>query len=149
MERTLVLLKPDAIQRALVGRILERFESKGMKIVGLKMMRVSDELARQHYRSHVGQPYYEPLVRFLTSSPVVAIALEGTNVVARVRRLVGATHPDDSEPGTIRGDFSSHAPMNLIHASDTLEAAERELALFFKAEELFDYVRCDAPWVGL
>lgn len=149
MERTLVLLKPDAIQRALVGRILERFESKGIKIVGLKMMRVSDELARRHYHSHVGQPYYEPLVKFLTSSPVVAVALEGTNVIARVRKLVGSTRPDDSEPGTIRGDFSNHAPMNLIHASDTPETAQRELSLFFKTEELFDYVRCDAPWLGL
>ena len=149
VERTLVLLKPDAVHRALVGRIVERFESKGIKIVGLKMMRVSDDLARRHYREHVGRPYFESLVQFITSSPIIAVALEGTNVIARVRKLVGATQPDNSEPGTIRGDFSNHAPMNLIHASDAPETAERELALFFAADEIFDYTRCDAPWIGL
>jgi len=149
VERTLVLLKPDAVQRALVGRILERFESKGIKIVGLKMMRVSEELARKHYQEHIGKPYFEPLLRFILASPIVAVALEGTNVIHRVRKLVGATQPDNAEPGTIRGDFSNHAPMNLIHASDTPETAARELALFFEPHELFDYVRCDAPWIGL
>jgi nucleoside-diphosphate kinase len=149
VERTLILLKPDAVQRALVGRIIERFELKGIKIVGIKMMRVSEELAHRHYQEHVGRPYFEPLVRFITSSPIVAVALEGTNVIARVRKLVGATQPDNSEPGTIRGDFSNHAPMNLVHASDAPESAARELALFFAPDELFDYARSDALWIGL
>jgi len=149
LERTLVLFKPDAVQRGLVGRILSRFEDKGIKIVGLKMLQASDELARRHYAEHAGREYYEPLIGFFTSSPIVAVALEGTNVIRRVRSMVGSTQPDASEPGTIRGDFSSHAPMNLIHASDAPETAVREMALFFDDAELSDYTRCDAPWIGL
>ena len=149
MERTLILLKPDAVQRALVGEIVARFESKGLKIVGLKMLHVDEALARRHYAPHVEKPFFGSLLRFITSSPLVALALEGTNAIARGRAIGGATSPDDAAPGTVRGDLSADLTLNLIHASDAPETARAELSLFFADGELMDYRRCDEAWLGL
>ncbi len=131
MERTLILFKPDAVQRAICGRILSRFEDKGLKIVGMKMMQISQELAATHYADHEGKPFYAGLVKFMTQSPVVAMALQGIGAIAMCRKMMGATFGNDAEPGTIRGDFGSSRSFNLIHGSDSAAAAERELGLFF------------------
>lgn len=131
MERTLILFKPDAVQRGLCGQILSRFENKGLKVVGMKLMQISPELAATHYEAHKERPFYAGLVRFMTSSPVVALALEGIGAIAMCRKMMGATFGSDAEPGTIRGDFGSSRSFNLIHGSDSPEAAERELKLFF------------------
>ncbi|MBT3269588.1 nucleoside-diphosphate kinase [Candidatus Poribacteria bacterium] len=149
MERTLILLKPDAVQRALVGEIVTRFESKGLKIVGVKMLHVDEALARRHYAAHVDKPFFGSLQRFITSGPLVALALEGTNAISRVRSIVGATSPDDAAPGTVRGDLSADLTLNLIHASDAPETARAELSLFFADGELMEYRRCDEAWLGL
>ncbi|MCS6858890.1 MAG: nucleoside-diphosphate kinase [Abditibacteriales bacterium] len=147
-ERTLVLIKPDGVERGLIGEIIRRFEQKGLKIVGLKMLRVTPELAREHYRDHVGKPFYEPLVAFITQGPVVAIAVEGTNAIARVRQMMGALDPADALPGTIRGDFVIDRQMNVIHGSDSPENAARELNLFFNSEELITYTRSVDRWIS-
>lgn len=139
VQRTLVLCKPDAVQRGLVGRIISRFEEKGLKIVGLKMLAVEEALARQHYQEHTEKPFFSELVSFITSSPIVAMAIEGENAVEGVRGLMGVTNPKDAAPGTIRGDFGRSLTKNLVHGSDSLAAAKRELALFFSAEELLSY----------
>jgi nucleoside-diphosphate kinase len=131
MERTLTLLKPDALQRGLAGRILSRFEDKGLKIVGIKLMQITPELAAQHYQAHRDRPFYQGLVRFMTSRPVVALALEGIGAIEISRSMMGATFGADAAPGTIRGDFGVSRSYNLIHGSDSPAAAERELALFF------------------
>lgn len=131
MERTLILLKPDAVQRGLSGKILTRFEEKGLKLVGLKLMKISPDLAATHYAQHQGRPFYKGLVEFMTSAPVVALALEGINAIAICRKMMGATFGSDAEAGTIRGDFGVSRAFNLIHGSDSKEAAERELGLFF------------------
>jgi nucleoside-diphosphate kinase len=131
MERTLILLKPDALQRGLAGRVLARFEDKGLKLVGLKLMRITLELAARHYEQHKARPFYQGLVRFMTSSPVVALALEGNDAIKIARNLMGATFGADAAPGTIRGDFGVSRSFNLVHGSDSQEAAERELKLFF------------------
>ncbi len=131
METTLVLLKPDALHRGLAGAILARFEAKGLQMVGLKLMRITPELAAQHYAEHVGKPFYEGLVRFMTASPVIAAALRGPDAVAVVRRMMGATFGPEAEPGTLRGDFGISRSFNLVHGSDSPESAERELKLFF------------------
>jgi nucleoside-diphosphate kinase len=149
VERTLILLKPDAVQRALVGEIVTRFESKGLKIVGVKMLHVDEALARRHYAAHVDKPFFGSLQRFITSGPLVALALEGTNAISRVRSIVGATSPDDAAPGTVRGDLSADLTLNLIHASDAPETARAELSLFFADGELMEYRRCDEAWLGL
>jgi nucleoside-diphosphate kinase len=146
-ERTLVLCKPDAVQRGLVGRVISRLEEKGVKIVGLKMMEVDEALARRHYQEHVQKPFFSDLVSFITSSPVVALAVEGENAVEVVRSLMGATNPQKAVPGTIRGDFGLSLTKNLVHGSDSLASAERELALFFSAEEICDYPLAVGPWV--
>ena len=138
MERTLILFKPDALQRGITGRILARFEDKGLKIVGMKLMQISPELAAKHYETHKDQPFYDGLVRFMTSSPVIALALQGIGAIAMCRKMMGATFGNDAEPGTIRGDFGSSRSFNLIHGSDSPEAAERELGLFFP-EGLVDW----------
>lgn len=139
MERTLILFKPDALHRGLVGRLLARFEEKGLKICGLKLMRISKELAHQHYAAHKEKPFFEGLVRYMTGSPVVAAVLEGKGAVGVVRKMMGATFGFDAEPGTIRGDFSSSTSYNLVHGSDSPEAAAREIELFFSAGELQDW----------
>ena len=131
MERTLILFKPDAVQRAICGRILARFEDKGLKIVGMKMMQISPDLAAEHYAAHKERPFYAGLVKFMTSSPVMAIALQGISAISMCRKMMGATFGNDAEAGTIRGDFGSSRSFNLIHGSDSPEAATKELALFF------------------
>lgn len=146
-ERTLILLKPDAVQRRLIGRILQRFERKGLAIVALKLVRVSEDLAREQYRVHEGREFYEPLVKFLMSSPVVACVLEGVEAIATARRLMGATFGRDAEPGTIRGDFGTSKRYNLIHGSDSPETAEFEIGLYFGADEVLAYQPDDLPWV--
>ncbi|NQT18361.1 MAG: nucleoside-diphosphate kinase [Planctomycetes bacterium] len=146
-ERTLVLLKPDAVQRRLIGRILQRFEQKGLAIVALKLVQVTDALAREQYAVHEGKEFYEPLVKFLTSSPIVACALEGVEAIATARKLMGATFGRDAQPGTIRGDFGISKRYNLIHGSDSPETAEFEIGLYFSPSEILDYRPSDLPWV--
>ena len=138
-QRTLVLCKPDTVQRQLIGRVISRLEKKGLKIIGMKMLRVDEDLARQHYQEHVEKAFFSDLVSFITVSPVVAIAIEGNKAVEVVRRLMGATNPQDAAAGTIRGDFGLNLTRNVVHGSDSLVSAKRELALFFSQEELQDY----------
>ena len=147
MERTLVILKPDSVQRRLAGRILARFEEKGLQVVGLKMMRIPEGLARKNYGAHEGKDFYEPLIRFMTSGPVVAVVLEGMNAVEIVRRMMGKTFGSQSEPGTIRGDFGVSNRFNLIHGSDSPETAQREIGLFFAANEVCEWPPADQGWV--
>lgn len=139
MQRSLILLKPDCVQRRLIGEILSRFEAKGLQIVGLKMIQVTPDLSRQHYAEHVEKPFYQSLEDFITSAPVVAVALEGLEAITVVREMLGATNGLKAAAGTIRGDFSSSRQMNLVHASDSPESADRELKLYFKPEEFCDY----------
>jgi nucleoside-diphosphate kinase len=146
-ERTLVLIKPDGVQRLLVGRILERYEQRGLKIVGLKLVAVSRDLAEQHYAIHRDKPFFTGLVDFITSSPLVALALEGNNAIALCRSINGATRPVDAAPGSIRGDFAIEVGQNLVHASDSVENAQTELALWFSADELHGYERAVDEWV--
>jgi len=146
-ERTFVLLKPDAVHRGLVGTIVHRFERRGLKLVGMKAMRVSKGLAETYYAEHKGKPFFEGLVKYVTSSPVVAIVLEGDGAVAVVRRMMGKTNSAEAEPGTIRGDFGLQIGRNLIHGSDSTTSARREIDLFFKPEELLEYTRIDEAWL--
>lgn len=146
-ERTLVLVKPDGVQRLLVGRILGRFEERGLKIVGLKLVAVDRPLAEAHYAVHRERPFFGGLVEFITSSPLVAVALEGPNAIAMVRSMVGATRPHEAAPGTIRGDLAMETAQNLVHASDGPETAVSELALWFAPGELVDYARDVDRWV--
>ncbi len=147
METTLIILKPDAVQRGLVGRILSRFEDKGLQIVGCKMLRITQHMAERHYEAHRDKPFYEGLVRFMTSSPVLVLAVRGKGAIAVSRKLMGATFGSSAEPGTIRGDFGVSNSFNLIHGSDSPESAQRELEIFFEEEELFDYDRAVDQWV--
>ena len=147
MERTLVLIKPDGVQRGLVGEIVGRFERKGLKLVGLRMLDVSRELAERHYAIHAGKHFYAGLVEFITSGPVAAVALEGPDAIATVRRMVGRTMPNEAEPGTIRGDLGISGLRNLIHASDALETAESELAMWFDPADLVAYRRAIDSWI--
>ena len=147
MERTLIILKPDAVQRGLCGEIVTRFEKKGLQIVGMKLMRISPQLAETHYESHQGKPFYAGLVKFMTSSPVVVLALAGKDAITIARKMMGATFGSKAEPGTIRGDFGVSNSFNLIHGSDSPEAAQRELSLFFKPEELLDWQRASQGWI--
>jgi nucleoside-diphosphate kinase len=146
MERTLILLKPDAVQRGMCGRILSRFEEKGLKIAALKLMQITPELASKHYEAHKDRPFYPGLVKFMTSSPVVALCLEGIDVINIARTLMGATFGPQAAPGTIRGDFGSSRSFNLVHGSDSPEAAERELGLFFP-EGIVDYDYNAVDWI--
>jgi len=148
MERTLVLLKPDAVQRRLVGRIITRLEEKGLKIVGMKLMRVSQKLAEQHYAEHREKPFFPELVSFITSSPIVAMVVEGPGAIDEVRKLMGKTNPREAAPGTIRGDWGLSITMNLVHGSDSPASAAREIPIFFSDEEILDYSTADAPWLG-
>ncbi|MBF2035521.1 MAG: nucleoside-diphosphate kinase [Leptolyngbyaceae cyanobacterium T60_A2020_046] len=136
MERTFLMIKPDGVQRGLVGEVIRRFETKGFTLVGLKLMAVSRELAEQHYDVHRDKPFFGGLVDFITASPVVAMVWEGDGVVASARKIIGATNPLSAEPGTIRGDYGVTIGRNLIHGSDAVETAQREIALWFKDEEL-------------
>ncbi|WP_145422409.1 nucleoside-diphosphate kinase [Planctomycetes bacterium K23_9] len=139
MQRTLVLLKPDTIQRRLIGDVISRFESKGLNIVAMKMLRVTPELSKKHYAEHVERPFYPGLEEFITSAPIVAMAIDGLQAIAVVRNMLGATSGLKAAPGTIRGDYSGSQQMNLVHASDGPEAAQRELDLYFDAAEFCDY----------
>jgi nucleoside-diphosphate kinase len=147
MERTFIAIKPDGVQRKLVSEILGRFEKKGFKLVGLKFLNVSKELAESHYAVHKERPFFPALVEFITSGPVVAIVLEGDGVVASGRKLIGATNPLTSEPGTIRGDFGANIGRNLIHGSDAIETAQTEIALWFKEEELVNWTPTMTSWI--
>jgi nucleoside-diphosphate kinase len=146
IERTLVLLKPDAVQRLLAGRILSRYEERGLKLIGLKLMRVSTQLAEQHYAVHREKPFFRGLVDFITSGPLVAAVLEGPNAIAIVRAMNGATRPHEAAPGTIRGDFALETAQNLVHASDSQATAAAELKLWFRDDELFAYERDIDRW---
>jgi nucleoside-diphosphate kinase len=136
MERTFVMVKPDGVQRRLVGEIIRRFEQRGLRLVGLKMDRPDRALAEKHYAVHRGKPFYEGLVEFITSGPVVAMAWEGSQAIALVRKMMGALKPEEALPGTIRGDFTTEVQTNLVHGSDAPETAEYELGLWFRPEEL-------------
>jgi nucleoside-diphosphate kinase len=147
MERTLIIFKPDAVQRGLCGQILTRFENKGLQIAGLKFMKIARETAETHYAPHKGKGFYEGLVKFMTSSPVLVVALQGKNAIAIARKMMGATFGSNAEPGTIRGDFGVSNSFNLIHGSDSPEAAAKELGLFFKPEELLEWTPAIQSWV--
>ncbi len=147
MERTLVLVKPDGVQRGLVGEIVARFERKGLKLIGLSLLSVPRELAERHYAVHLGKLFYPALLEFITSGPVAAIALEGPDAVATVRRMIGRTMPNEAEPGTIRGDLGISGLRNLVHASDSTETALEELTLWFGADQLQSYQREIDTWV--
>ncbi len=147
MERTFVMIKPDAVQRGLVGEIIKRFEQKGLKIVGLKMIQMDRDLAEQLYDIHKGKPFFEPLIQYITSAPVVTLVLEGENAVNIVRKIIGATNAAEANPGTIRGDFALTIGRNVVHASDAPERAQYELSLFFSEKDLCNWKRIDQDWL--
>ena len=146
-QRTFVMIKPDGIQRGLVGEIISRLERKGLKLVGVKMLWLDRDLAERHYEMHKGKPFFDDLIAFITSGPVVAMVWEGENAIAVVRTMMGALEPTEATPGSIRGDFACTKTMNLIHGADSPENAEREIRLFFRDDEIFNYCRCDEKWV--
>lgn len=147
MERTLIIFKPDAVQRGLCGEILTRFEKKGLQIVGLKFMRIAPQTAETHYAPHKGKPFYDGLVKFMTSAPVAVVALQGKDAITIARKMMGATFGSKAEPGTIRGDYGVSNSFNLIHGSDSPEAAQKELGLFFRPDELVDWTPTIQSWV--
>ncbi|MEG4104717.1 nucleoside-diphosphate kinase [Microcoleus sp. S13_C5] len=147
MERTFLAIKPDGVQRGLVGEIIGRFEAKGFKLVGMKLMTASRELAEQHYGVHKERPFFAGLVDFITSGPIVAMVWEGDGVVASARKMIGATNPLNSEPGTIRGDLAVNVGRNIIHGSDAVETAQQEISLWFKEEELSAWTPSLTPWI--
>ncbi len=147
MERTLVLIKPDGVQRGLIFPILSRLEQRGLKLVGLKMLSVPEELARRHYAVHEGKPFYPKLIQYIISAPVVAAVFEGTRAVAVVRATVGATNAAEAAPGTIRGDYALEIGRNLVHASDSPETAAQEVALWFRDDELSEWTRQTDQWI--
>jgi len=147
VERTLVLVKPDGVQRGLTGEIIARFERRGLRLVGAKFMQVSRDLAEAHYGEHKGKPFYDGLISYITSAPVMAMVWEGPNAVAAIRQTVGTTKPIESPPGSIRHDFALEVGRNLVHASDKPETGEREVALWFKQEELVDWKRAVDTWI--
>jgi nucleoside-diphosphate kinase len=148
MQRTLIIFKPDCLQRRLVGAILQRFETKGLRIAALKLIRVDRALAEKHYAEHQGKPFFEGLIGFITSTPVIVGVLEGNEAIAVVRGLLGATSGVVAEPGTVRGDFSISKQNNLVHGSDSSESAEREIALWFRSDEILDYAIAGEDWVS-
>jgi nucleoside-diphosphate kinase len=147
VERTLVLIKPDAMQRSLAGRILARLERRGLRIVAMRLFQMDGALARRHYAEHDGKPFFEGLISYITACPIIAAVFEGTNAVEVVRKTMGATNPAAAEPGTIRGDLALETGRNLIHGSDSLESARREIALFFREEEMHTYSRDVDRWL--
>lgn len=146
-ERTFALIKPDGVQRGFVGDIISRFESKGLKLAAMKMVVVSDKLAKSYYSEHLGKPFFEPLIKYITSGPSVAMVLEGDKAVEVVRKMMGRTNPIEADPGTIRGDLGIHIGRNIIHGSDSLTSAEREISLFFEEDEITSYSRVDEEWL--
>jgi nucleoside-diphosphate kinase len=147
IEKTLALIKPDGVQRGLAGTVLSRFEQKGLKLVALKMLHVSGDLAAKHYSAHTERPFYKDLVSFITSSPLIALVLEGPKAVESVRAIMGVTNPLEAQPGTIRGDLGLDIEHNIIHGSDSPESADYEIGLFFRAEEVLEYSRDMDKWV--
>ncbi len=147
MERTLIILKPDCVQRRLVGRIMQRFEDKGLTIAAMKLMQVSRSLAEQHYAVHKGKPFYPGLIEYITSGPVVVMIIAGPNAISISRKLMGKTFGYEAEPGTIRGDFGASRTYNLVHGSDAPETAAAEIVLYFKPEEILDYTPADYAYV--
>lgn len=147
MERTFVMVKPDGVQRNLVGTIISRFESKGFKLVGLKLMQLDESMAREHYAEHVDKPFFPGLLEYITSGPVAPMVLEGKGVVEEVRKMMGKTNPKDAAPGTIRGDFGIEIGRNVIHGADSVENAKREMAIYFKEEELLSYDKSVDGWL--
>ncbi len=146
LERTLILVKPDGVQRRLIGRIVSRIEDKGLQIVAMKMLQITPEMSRQHYAEHVSKPFYPELEGFITSGPVVALVIEGPEAVSVMRTLMGATNGRASAPGTIRGDYGASRQMNLIHGSDGVDSAKKEIAVYFKDSEIFATPLCLTPW---
>ena len=147
MQRTLILVKPDGVQRGLVGEVISRLEARGLKLVALKLMRMSQDLAHRHYEAHTDKPFFKGLVEFITSGPLVAMVVEGEDVVKVVRATMGETDPVNAGPGTIRGDLAVEIGRNIVHGSDSPEAAEREIGLFFQPGELVDYTRATDSWI--
>ncbi|MCH8107298.1 MAG: nucleoside-diphosphate kinase [Chloroflexi bacterium] len=147
MERTLFLVKPDGLQRGLVGEIISRLEGRGLKLVAMKLMRMEEDQARRHYGEHVDRPFFPGLVEFITSGPLVAMVWEADNAVEIVRGTIGGTDPVSSAPGTIRGDLGVNIGRNLVHGSDSTESAQREISLFFSPQEILDYSRSVDPWI--
>ena len=147
LERTFVLIKPDAVQRGISGEIISRFEKKGIKIVAMKMISVSRKLAEKHYGIHKGKPFYEPTIEYIISSPVIALILEGINVIEMVRKMMGKTDPQKAELGSIRGDYGQFIGRNIVHGSDGKDTAKFEINLWFKPEEISDYSRIDEVWL--
>ncbi len=147
MERTLIIIKPDAVQRGLIGEIITRFERRGLRIVGMKFMRIDRALAEKHYAEHKGKSFYESLLDYITSAPVVVMVLEGPNAVQIARNTIGATKPVEAAAGSIRGDFGLETGRNLVHGSDSLASSQREIALFFAAEELISWTRDVDRWI--
>lgn len=146
LEQSLIILKPDTVQRGLMGRIISRIEQRGLRIAGMKMMWIDRELAEQHYGEHKGKSFYEPLLKFITSAPVVVMLVEGPEAISVMRTMMGTTNSKAAAPGTIRGDFGLSNRHNLVHGSDSPASAEREVALFFEPEEIYDYQRVTEPW---
>jgi len=147
-ERTFVMIKPDGVQRGLIGNIVSRFEQKGMKIIAMKLLRVSQDLAEKHYGVHKGKPFFEPTVNYIISSPVVAMVLEGENAIQNVRSMMGKTNPCEALPGTIRGDFGQIIGRNIVHGSDGPDTAAFEIDLWFPADEITKYTRIDEEWLN-
>ena len=146
-EKTLVLIKPDGVQRGLIGQVISKLELRGLKIVALKMLSINHELASRHYSEHIDRPFYKNLIEFIISSPVVATVFEGPDAVTLVRKTVGATNPLEASPGTIRGDMGITIDKNIIHGSDSIESADKEIALFFQPEEILTYERNIDAWM--
>jgi nucleoside-diphosphate kinase len=147
MERSLIIIKPDGVQRGLIGTIISRLENRGLKIVAMKMIQMDESLARRHYAVHEGKPFFESLIKYITSAPVVVMVVEGPRAVEVVRKTMGATNPADASPGTIRADFALEIGRNLIHGSDSLETAEKEISLFFQPSEILSYTRDTDRWI--
>jgi nucleoside-diphosphate kinase len=147
VEQTLIIIKPDAVQRGLIGSITGRFERRGLKIVAMKMIQISEDLARRHYAEHEGKPFYDGLIEFITAAPSVCMVIEGPDAIEIVRATIGVTNPAEAMPGTIRADFGIRANRNLVHASDSEETARREIASFFQDDELLGYDQTITPWL--
>jgi nucleoside-diphosphate kinase len=147
MDQTLIILKPDCVQRRLVGRVLQRFEEKGLRIAAMKLMQITRELAERHYAPHKGKPFYPGLIDYITSGPVVVLVIDGSGAIAICRKLMGKTFGFEAEPGTIRGDFGASKTLNLVHGSDSPESAATEIALYFRKDEIVEYTHADVRWV--
>ena len=148
IQKTYVMLKPDAVGRRLMGKILSRFEEKGLKIVAMKLRMIPEELAKEHYGEHKDKPFFEGLIEYITSGPVLTMVIEGDEAISVIRKMVGATNPQEADVGTIRGDFGMDTGRNIIHASDAPESAEREINLFFNEDEIIDYSMSDNTWIN-